>query len=142
MGSGLGENIKLRKYECENCGHEMFPEEEIDECRICGESVTEVQHEVEKSEFVRLIKEKSNEMEEEGGKSVFGLLKEDELIIKSGEKDGGVVERYENVERVHVYSEGSLGVAIECPDYADFPCLQDAEKKGSRVDITLKKVGN
>ncbi len=135
----MAENLKVREYECENCGHEMFPEEEINECRICGAPVTEKEHEVEKSEFVQFIKRKSAEIRDgQEEKSVFGLLKDDKLIVKSGEKDGGVIEEFDNVERVHVYAGESLGVAIENPDYADFPSLEDAEKKGSRVDITLK----
>lgn len=71
----LEDNFRVREYKCEVCGHEMFPEEEISECKICGAPVKEKELEVEKSEFVEFIEQKSKELKEsQEEKSVFGLF--------------------------------------------------------------------
>ncbi len=114
----------------------MFPEEEVEECRICGEPIKGEEVSI-PTKAIKVLKKHKEKLQEEAEESEakFAKIEDGNLILEN--QDGEVAGGIEEVESVSLKTpEGEIG-KIKNPDYAEFPKIFDVQSDGEEVELQL-----
>lgn len=114
----------------------MYPTEDIDKCRICGEPIKGEKVSI-PTKAIKVLKKHKEKLEKEKEKRTTKSAKIENGNLVLENPDGEIAGGIEEVESVSLKTaDGEIG-KIKNPEYAEFEKVSDFKSDGEEVELQI-----